>query len=49
MIRNPWDTIRTRILLGLALLMVGLIVTAIAGAIRTRWRGPTRYDPKRPS
>ena len=36
MIWNPLDTIRTRILLGLALLMVGLIVTAIAGAITLR-------------
>src|SRR5438128_9294639 len=36
MIWNPLDTFRTLIPLGLALLMVGLIVTAIAGAIRRR-------------
>jgi methyl-accepting chemotaxis protein len=34
--RNPLDTIRTRILLGLGLLMVGLLVTAIAGATTLR-------------
>ncbi len=34
--RSPLDTIRTRILLGLGLLMVGLIVTAIAGATTLR-------------
>ncbi len=34
--RNPLDTIRTRILFGLGLLMVGLLVTAIAGATTLR-------------
>jgi methyl-accepting chemotaxis protein len=36
MMRSPLDTIRARILVGLGLLMVGLIVTAIAGATTLR-------------
>ncbi len=44
MIRGPFDTIRARILFGLILLMVGLVATAVAGAVTLRRMGSAVED-----